>query len=122
MPVVSFSEYARKWLRWDRGRQDTGYDKLLLAANPFLVPFDLYLHRYPVGPHIPSHRDPVPNGRHYRLNVVVRRSIAGGEFICDNPIYSSERVNFFRPDVSTHSVTKVEGRLRHVLSLGWILR
>lgn len=113
---------ASKWLRWDRGRQGTGYDKLLLAANPFLVPFDLYLLRYPVGSHVPPHRDPVPSGRHFRLNVVVRRSRAGGHFVCDDPIYASERINLFRSDVSTHSVTKVEGRPRYVLSLGWVLR
>jgi hypothetical protein len=93
-----------------------------VAANPFLVPFDLYVLRYPVGSHIPPHRDPVPSGRHYRLNVVIRRSSAGGAFICDKPIYSSKRISLFRSDISTHSVTTVEGRPRYVLSLGWILR
>ena len=120
--MASFSQYRARWLRWDRGRQDTGYDKFLLAANPFLVPFDLYLLRYPVGSHIPPHRDPVASGRHYRLNVVIRRSVSGGSFVCDDPIYASERINFFRPDISTHSVSQVEGRPRYVLSLGWILR
>ena len=36
-------DYWRNWFRWQRGRQGTGYDKLLLLANPFLIPFDLYL-------------------------------------------------------------------------------
>jgi len=29
-------------------------------------------------------------------------------------------VAFFRPDVSKHSVTKVEGGTRYVLSIGWL--
>lgn len=118
----SFSQYLRKWLRWDRGRQGTGYDKLLIAANPFVVPFDVYLLRYPVGSHIPPHRDPLPAGRHFRLNIVVRKSAAGGDFVCDNPIYASKRINLFRSDISTHAVTTVEGRPRYVLSVGWVLR
>jgi hypothetical protein len=36
-------DYWKKWLRWQRGRQGTGYDQLLLLANPFLIAFDLYL-------------------------------------------------------------------------------
>ena len=120
--MASFSHYLSKWLRWDRGRQGTGYDKLLLAVNPFVLPFDLYLLRYPVGSHIPPHRDPVPSGRHFRLNIVIRRSKSGGAFVCDSPIYSSERIHFFRSDRATHSVTTVGGTARYVLSLGWILR
>jgi hypothetical protein len=34
-------------MRWQRGRQGTGYDKLLLLANPFFVTYDLYLQRIP---------------------------------------------------------------------------
>jgi hypothetical protein len=120
--VPTFREYLGKWLRWERGRQGTGYDKLLLLANPLLVPFDCYLLRYPAGTQIPPHRDPVAGGRHYRLNVVLWRSPTGGDFICDTPIIHSSRFNLFRSDICTHSVTRVEGGSRYVLSVGWVLR
>jgi hypothetical protein len=116
------SEYLRNWLRWQRGRQGTGYDKLLLMVNPFLVPFDLYLLRFPEGTAIPPHRDPVTGRRHFRLNVILKKSRSGGEFVCENPIYASSRLNLFRSDTSIHSVTRVEGGTRYVLSLGWVLK
>ena len=53
--MPKFRDYLRRWLRWERGRQGSGYDKLLLAANAFLIPFDLYLLRFPVGTYIPPH-------------------------------------------------------------------
>jgi hypothetical protein len=71
------------WLRWQKGRQNTGYDKLLIAINPFVVPFDC--------------------------------------FICADPIFQSARVNVFRSDVSLHSVSRVVGGARYVLSIGWVL-
>jgi hypothetical protein len=46
---------------------------------------------------------------------------AGGEFICANPIFETKRIKLFRSDVSMHSVTKVQGGSRYVLSLGWVL-
>jgi hypothetical protein len=75
-------EYGRRWLWWEKGRQNTGYDKLLWAINPFIIPFDCYLLRVPEGTQIPPHRDPVTAGRHYRLNIIVKRSPSGGEFVC----------------------------------------
>ena len=120
MPTAS--EYLRHWMRWQLGRQNTGYDKLLLLANPFLIPFDLYLLRFPDGSEIPPHRDPVTGRQHYRLNIVLKRSRSGGEFICSNPIFETKRIKLFRSDVSVHAVTKVQGGARYVLSLGWVLK
>lgn len=109
------------WLRWEKGRQNTGYDKLLLLGNPFLLPFDCYLLKFPEGTAVPPHRDKVERGRHYRLNVVLKRSSGGGEFVCANPIIDSPRVKLFRPDLEEHSVTEVQGGDRWVLSIGWVL-
>ncbi len=120
--MTTAREYLRSWLRWQRGRQGTGYDKLLLLATPFVIPFDLYLLRFPDGTEIPPHRDPVTSKRHYRLNIVLMRPRAGGEFICANPIFETKRIKLFRPDVSLHSVTQVQGGSRYVLSLGWVLK
>ncbi len=109
-------------VNWQRGRQGTGYDKVLLFSGRWPIGFDGYLIRYPVGSQIPPHKDPVRSGRHYRLNIIVWRSPRGGEFICENPILSLPRIKLFRPDISKHSVTAVEGGPRYVLSIGWVLK
>lgn len=120
--VPSAREYLRHWMRWQIGRQNTGYDKFLLLANPFLIPFDLYLLRLPDGSEVPPHRDRVTGRRHFRLNIVLRRSRSGGEFICTDPIFATKRIKLFRSDVSVHAVTKVQGGTRYVLSFGWVLK
>ncbi len=118
---MNFRDYLRNWLRWQRGRQGTGYDKLLLLANPLFIPFDLYLLRFPSGTEIPPHRDPVTDKRHFRLNIILKKPIAGGEFVCENPIFATKRIKLFRSDTSVHAVTRVQGGSRYVLSLGWVL-
>jgi hypothetical protein len=110
------------WLRWTRGRQGTGYDKMLLARAAWPLGFDCYLLRYETGSSIPAHTDPVSNRRHYRLNVVLWRAGAGGDFVCAAPIFATERIKFFRPDACEHSVTRVERGTRYVFSLGWALK
>lgn len=118
----TWRQYLATAFRWQRGRQDSGYDKMLLLTAAWPLPFDSYLIRYPAGAEIPPHVDPVKAGRHYRLNVVLKASPAGGEFVCANPIYASKRIKLFRPDACEHSVTRVEGGSRYVFSLGWVLR
>jgi hypothetical protein len=115
-------EYLRHAFRWRGGRQRSGYEKMLLLQSPFPLPFDVYLLRFRPGSEIPPHNDPVARGRHYRCNIVLRRAQRGGEFVCARPIYASRRVNLFRPDLCTHSVTRVERGERYVLSVGWIRR
>ena len=118
--MSSAGDYLGNWLRWRSGRQESGYDKMLLLANPFLVPFDCYLLRFRTGSEIPSHTDPVSDKRHYRLNIIVRKAKQGGEFLCSDPIYENRRIKLFRPDVSSHSVTKVTEGTRYVVSIGWV--
>ncbi len=117
----SWRTYWALAFRWQRGRQGTGYDKMLLATARWPLRFDSYLIRYPEGSAIPPHTDPVQAGRHYRLNIVLKSPRAGGEFVCATPIYASRRVKLFRPDACEHSVTRVEGGSRYVLSIGWVL-
>lgn len=108
------------WLRWQRGRQKTGYDKLLVLALRWPLPMDIHLLKYPDGVGIPPHRDPVPGQRHFRANLVLRKSTGGGCFVCENPLFESERLNVFRSDLSTHSVEPIVGKARWVLSIGWL--
>jgi hypothetical protein len=104
--------------RWRRGRQLSGYDKMLIVQSYWPLPFDVL--RYPEGSEITPHTDPVSTGDHYRLNVVLWRAGEGGEFQCADALYASARIKVFRPDRSEHSVTKVVRGSRYVLSVGWI--
>ena len=117
----SLRNYAAQAFRWQRGRQGTGYDKMLLATASWPLPLDCYLIRYPEGSAIPPHTDPVESGRHYRLNIVLKSSPSGGEFVCAKPLFASRRIKLFRPDACVHSVTPVVGGSRYVFSLGWVL-
>jgi hypothetical protein len=123
---VSLLDAARRYaalaLRWQKGRQGTGYDKMLLFTASWPLPFDSYLIRYPEGSEIPPHTDPVQAGRHYRLNIVLKSPRSGGEFICATPLFATKRIKLFRPDACEHSVTRVVGGSRYVFSLGWVRR
>lgn len=110
-----------KLWQWDRGRQLSGYDKLLLAYSK-LMRFDCYLLRFPTGSGIKPHTDPNPGFRHYRFNVVLW-SAHGGRFVCNDVIWRwGQRAAFFRSDTVTHSVTRVLSGTRWVLSIGWLLK
>lgn len=44
--MSSVKQYLNNWFRWREGRQRSGYEKMLLLANPILLPFDCYLLRF----------------------------------------------------------------------------
>ena len=111
-----------KWLRWQKGRQQTGYDKMLLAGLPWPVAFDCYLLRFNQGSVIPPHTDKNDKGKHVRLNLVLKQAKQGGEFICDETLYESKRIKLFRPDLHPHQVTEIKQGTRWVLSVGWLKR
>jgi hypothetical protein len=96
--------------RWERGRQDTGYRKLLLARGGR---WDLYVLDYPPGTSIPTHTDPVEGRKHWRANLVLwgERAFEGDAALRVGPLV------VFRPDVMPHGVATVERR-RVVLSFG----
>ncbi len=110
----------RKLFRWERGRQQSGYDKMLLFGTLWPVKCDTYLLKFPEGSEIKPHTDPVRTGRHYRLNIVLKNAKEGGDFICQNPIYESKRIKLFRPDLCQHQVSKIIQGNRYLLSIGWI--
>ena len=113
--------FLSKLFRWEKGRQLSGYDKMLLLGSKWFIKFDVYLLRFKEGSEIKPHTDKVDNGKHYRLNIVLKQALKGGEFICSNPIYQSSRIKFFRPDTCEHSVTKVIRGNRYLLSIGWVI-
>lgn len=108
---------------WVPGRQGTGYYKLLLGKAAFPFRWDVYILKFPDGSRIDWHTDPSPFGEHNRMNIVLRRSCGGGNFIVKDgvtPVQMSGRVVHFRPDIEEHMVTEVTGGPRYVLSIGWI--
>ena len=101
-------------MKWELGRQGTGYRKLKLFTGKS---FDCYLIDYPPGTHIPIHVDPVPGFCHFRINLL----LLGEDKFLGETIFSCGRVKFFRPDIMPHSVEEVSTR-RVVLSIGWVRR
>lgn len=111
-----------KKFRWQKGRLSTRYEKMLLLDGRWPVGFDVYLLRYPEGSEVPAHRDPVPDHRHYRLNLILRKAGVGGEFECERVIFGTKRLKIFRPDLEEHRVMKVLRGRRYVLSIGWVTK
>lgn len=108
-----------KWLRWEEGRQQTGYQKMcLLQAYWLPIPFDLYLLRYKPGSGIPTHEDTVAGYRHYRCTFEVWRAHEGGKLSCTRELFRRGRLTIFRSDYP-HSVSTVELGSRYVLSFGF---
>ncbi len=112
------SKTSGKFFRWDLGRQQTGYQKMLLATWP--LPFDMYLLKFSEGHEIPPHTDQVDSGKHFRLNIILKHPKQGGHFRCDNAIFETRSIKFFRPDICQHSVSKISQGERYVFSLGFI--
>lgn len=112
--LIYFILVLKMNFKWEAGRQRTGYRKLLLATNK--KTWDLYLLDYPKNTYIKPHTDPVPSGKHYRLNII----LFGSAKFNGKTIFSlGNRVHFFRPDIVEHSVDNVIKR-RIVLSLGYL--
>jgi len=109
-----------KLFRWERGRQKSGYDKMLLCGAKWPIKFDTYLLKFPLGSEIAPHTDKVESGKHYRLNIVLKNANEGGVFICQNPIFETSRIKLFRPDTCEHQVSKIVKGTRYLLSIGWV--
>ena len=78
---------------------------------------NIYLVRYPEGHKVGPHVDMVSEGRLYKLNWVLAKPKAGGEFICDKNIFNLfGRLYLFRPDLYQHRVSKIERGNRWLLS------
>lgn len=107
-------------LKWEKGRQNSGYEKFLFFGNKFIIPFDAYILKIPQGVAVPPHKDPAPDKKtHFRLNIVLKKA-KGGLFICQNSIINNSRVAFFKASKETHSMEKVEKGNIYLLSFGWL--
>jgi hypothetical protein len=115
-------QYFKNFFKWRLGRQETGYYKMLLFCSKIPIQFDMYLLKYPEGSEIPPHTDNIKTGKHYRLNIILKNAKKGGVFVVKNCIFETKRIKFFRPDISEHSVTKIEKGTRILFSLGFVLK
>jgi len=109
-----------KYFKWINGRQNSGYKKILLATLCWPVAFDCYIIKYEIGSFIPNHKDPVSGKNHFRLNILLKKSSLGGDFVCEKTILNWSRLKLFRPDRYYHSVSKIVSGNRYVLSIGWL--
>ncbi|NBB92599.1 MAG: 2OG-Fe(II) oxygenase [Gammaproteobacteria bacterium] len=77
----------------------------------------IYLVRYSAGHRIVPHVDMVAEGRLYKLNCVLVKPRAGGEFVCERNIFNLlGRIILFRPDLYRHRVSRIERGNRWLLS------
>jgi len=77
----------------------------------------IYLVHYAAGHAIMQHVDMVSAGRLYKLNCVLVKPKAGGEFICEKNIFNLfGRIILFRPDLYQHRVSRIERGSRWLLS------
>ena len=118
--LKGFMSILKKLFRWECGRQKTGYSKMLLCGVYWPIKFDIYLLKFPEGSEIPIHRDRIDAGRHFRLNIVLKNAQQGGEFVCSDSLFETERIKLFRPDISEHKVSKIIKGNRYLLSIGWV--
>lgn len=105
-------------MKWDKGRQGTGYEKLtLLFSKRFKC--DAYILKIPRGVAIPPHTDPVPNAKHHRVNITIRGDLwmytSGNEKV----IRVGRWFSYFRPDVIEHSAGPVDSDT-YLFSFGWL--
>ena len=104
-------------MKWEEGRQGSGYFKCLLAQG---LSWDFYLLRYPKGAFIAGHTDPVEGKEHHRVNLVLKKAKEGGQFWCRGRRTKARRLVKFRPDIQVHGVNEVRSGTRWVLSFGWV--
>lgn len=121
--VISFiaAFYVEFMTGWEEGRQLSCeyFKKEIYSFKVGKFAFDCYLLKYFCGTTLPSHTDPVPNGKHYRLN------IGWGEanFVCEKYIiarrFGNLTITLFRPDLYKHSLYVFEDTKK--LSFGFVI-
>ena len=103
--------------KWGDDTYHTGYRIFTLAFSKM---FDCYIFHYKEGSYIPKHKDPSCGRKIYRLNFELVKAKEGGQFVCNNMIFSLfGRIHFFRADTSYHYVTPITKGKRILLSFGF---
>lgn len=130
---------AKRGDQFEKGRQNTGYDKLDVKTLPEFEDlirrsldvhgyakeanyWDAWILRYVEGASIPAHRDEAEifNMRHHRLNAVALEPNLGGKLFLDTQPYPMPVgwALIFTPDEIVHAVSEVTDGIRLVWSVG----
>jgi hypothetical protein len=101
-----------------RHHDETAYETLcFLHKRIWKWGLDGYILKYEPYTTLHPHKDPVENGKHYRLNIEFGGK---GSFICQKTIFNfKDKIILFRPDKETHSVIN-GSKKRYVLSIGFV--
>ncbi len=111
-----------KLWRWQKGRQQNcEYYKLpLWYFKVWVFGFDSYVLKYKANTVLPTHKDPVKNGKHWRINI----GYGVANFVCENYKHGFFKrigkltINIFRPDLYEHSLYVFEDTIK--LSMGFV--
>ena len=99
-------EKATNKMEWEIGRANGGYKKKGLFS---FSRFDGWLMKCDVGEGVSPHRDPSYLGKHYRLNILLRKPEQGGTFriteFDGKPLFSWNR-SFTARDTSFRRATR----------------
>lgn len=106
-----------KFWKWQSGRQDNvTYEKFpVWSFKVFNHGFDFYILRYQPNTILPKHKDPVKNGKHWRLNIKLKGNAI---FFSEDRGETFQRINWFRPDLYEHSLNVKTKTIK--LSFGFV--
>jgi hypothetical protein len=105
--------------KWQKGRQENcEYQKFpLWYFRLWKFGFDCYILKYEGNQVLPSHRDPIEKGKHWRLNI----GYGVSNFVCEKLSFGRRvgklTIFIFRPDLYEHSLYVFEKTTK--LSLGF---
>lgn len=108
-----------KLWQWQIGRQQgCEYQKFpLWYFKLWKFGFDAYILKYQSDQVLPTHRDPVKDGEHWRLNI----GYGVANFVCEKLIFGKRigklAIYLFRPDLYEHSLYVFEKTTK--LSIGF---
>lgn len=108
-----------KLWKWQSGRQaNCEYQKFpLWYFKIWKLGFDAYILKYEGDQMLPSHKDPIKDGKHWRLNIGWGRA----NFVCEKlifgKIFGKMTIYLFRPDLYQHSLFIFDKTIK--LSIGF---
>jgi len=96
-------------MKWVRGRQENAvyFKSCIFSFKVYKFGFDCYILKYPPNTSLPRHKDPVKNGRHWRLNITLKGKSTFYLFT-EKGLKRFYRFCLFRPDIQEHWVQSYE--------------
>lgn len=117
--VVS-GKFSRKWNKVDWTGTCLEYQEYVINIRwPIMLQIQLHVNRYGVGGELREHVDVIQDGeRQFRIQLILRNAIRGGELLCERFIVNRRWFKIFEPARWRHQVTRVEEGQRLLLNLG----